>query len=91
MVTLINNHVSCNIFMLFRSNNNDDVQLIVGIEMEEDIKREAFVSTNENAASNEDDINTCYVQYKQGRHLVSVTIVTCNANFKPLTLTVELR
>ena len=55
--------------------------------MEEDIKREAFVSTNENAASNEDDINTCYVQYKQGRHLLSVTIVTCNANFKPLTLT----
>ena len=50
--------------------------------MEEDIKREAFVSTNENAASNEDDINTCYVQYKQGRHLVSVTLVTCNANFK---------
>ena len=49
--------------------NFDDVQLIVGMEMEEDIKREAFVSTNENPASNEDDINSWYTQYKQGRHL----------------------
>ena len=43
--------------MIFRSNIND-VQLIVGMEMEEDIKREAFVSTNDSPASNEDDINS---------------------------------
>ena len=43
--------------MIFRSNFND-VQLIVGIEMEEDIKREAFVSTNDNPASSEDDITS---------------------------------
>ena len=54
--------------MIFRS-NFDDVQLIVGLEMEEDIKREAFVSANESRASTEDDIDSWYIQYKQGRHL----------------------
>ena len=41
--------------MIFRSNLND-VQHIVGMEMEEDIKSEAFVWTNDNPASSEDDI-----------------------------------
>ena len=67
--------------MRFLSNVNDDVQLIVEIEMEEDIKREAFVWTNENPASNEDDINSRCIQYKQGRHLAiylisNTTLVT---------------
>ena len=70
--------------MRFLSNVNDDVQLIVEIEMEEDIKREAFVWTNENPASNEDDINSRCIQYKQGRHLaiylISNTLPTCIVN-----------
>ena len=79
--------------MRFISNVNDDVQLIVEIEMEEDIKREAFVWTNENPASKEDDINSrnsrC-IQYKQGRHLaiylISNTLLTCIVNYQQRTL-----
>ena len=62
--------------MIFRS-NFDDVQLIVGMEMEEDIKREAFVWTNHNPASEEDDIKGWYIQYKQGRHL-AIHLIFCS-------------
>lgn len=47
--------------------NVSDVHLVVGIEMEEDIKSKAFVWTNEKPASNEDDITSCCIPYKQGQ------------------------